>query len=144
MIGKTRPLRRVFPNHPTRLNFFEVFWNRTRNALSKTFVTRVPGQQQKKERSIMKRALVASVLAFAFIGMTGGSALAQKKGAAKPAAGAADGKVKNYDFSGDNIEGELIKPDGEMVNTRKFAEHTSLIRVRQDFIREIVKSADNL
>jgi hypothetical protein len=111
--------------------------------LSKTFVTRVSGQQQKKERSIMKRALVASVLAFAFVGMTSGSAFAQKKGAAKPAAGGAD-KVKNYDFSGDNIEGELIKPDGEMVNTRKFAEHTSLIRVRQDFIREIVKSADNL
>ena len=92
----------------------------------------------------MKRALVASVLAFALVGMTTGSAFAQKKGAAKPAAGGDAGKVKNYDFSGDNIEGELIKPDGEMVNTRKFAEHTSLIRVRQDFIREIVKSADNL
>jgi hypothetical protein len=109
-------------------------------------VTRVPGQVQQKERSIMKRALVASVLAFAVIGLGTGNAFAQKKGAAKPAAGGADtgGKVKNYDFSGDNIEGELIKPDGEMVNTRKFAEHTSLIRVRQDFIKEIVKSADNL
>ena len=96
----------------------------------------------------MKRALVASVLAFALVGplsfVAGGSAFAQKKGAAKPAAGGTADKVKNYDFSGDNIEGELIKPDGEMVNTRKFAEHTSLIRVRQDFIREIVKSADNL
>jgi hypothetical protein len=100
--------------------------------------------QQMKERSIMKRALVASVLAFALIGIGGGSAFAQKKGAAKPAAGGTTDRTKNYDFSGDNIEGELIKPDGEMVNSRKFAEHTSLIRVRQDFIREIVKSADNL
>ena len=90
----------------------------------------------------MKRALVASILAFAVIGLGTGNAFAQKKG--KPADAGADGKVKNYDFSGDNIEGELIKPDGEMVNTRKFAEHTSLIRVRQDFIKEIVKSADNL
>ncbi len=89
----------------------------------------------------MKRALVASVLAIALASIGGGTAFAQKKGD-KPAD--AGGKVKNYDFSGDNIEGELIKPDGEMVNTRKFAEHTSLIRVRQDFIREIVKSADNL
>jgi hypothetical protein len=113
--------------------------------LSKIFVTRLPGQQQMKERSIMKRALVASVLAISLLGS--GSAFAQKKGgAAKPAATGGDtgGKVKNYDFSGDNIEGELIKPDGEMVNSRKFAEHTSLIRVRQDFIKEIVKSADNL
>jgi hypothetical protein len=95
----------------------------------------------------MKRALVATVIAFALALVGSNDAFAQKKGgAAKPAAGAADagGKVKNYDFSGDNIEGELIKPDGEMVNTRKFAEHTSLIRVRQDFIKEIVKSADNL
>jgi len=95
----------------------------------------------------MKRALVASVLAFAMIGLGAGSALAQKKGGGAKAGGggaAEANKVKNYDFSGDNIEGELIKPDGEMVNTRKFAEHTSLIRVRQDFIKEIVKSADNL
>jgi cytochrome oxidase Cu insertion factor (SCO1/SenC/PrrC family) len=92
----------------------------------------------------MKRALVASVLAFAMVGLVGaGSAFAQKKGA-KPAAADSGNKVKNYDFSGDNIEGELIKPDGEMVNSRKFAEHTSLIRVRQDFIKEIVKSADNI
>ena len=92
----------------------------------------------------MKRALVASVLAIALVSLGGGPAFAQKKGAAKPAAADAGGKVKNYDFSGDNIEGELIKPDGEMVNQRKYAEHTSLIRVRQDFIKEIVKSAEDL
>lgn len=91
----------------------------------------------------MKRALVASVLTIA-VAAFGGTALAQKKGKSPaPAAGGGE-KVKNYDFSGDNIEGELIKPDGEMVNSRKFAEHTSLIRVRTDFIKEIVKSADNL
>ena len=53
-------------------------------------------------------------------------------------------KVKTYDFSGDNIDGELIKPDGEMFNVQGFASHTSLIRIRQDFIREILKSAENL
>jgi hypothetical protein len=105
----------------------------------------MPGQQQ-KERSIMKRALVASVLVIAMGLIGNGSAFADKKGGAKPPAAdaGAGGRTKNYDFSGDNIEGELIKPDGEMVNSRKFAEHTSLIRVRQDFIKEIVKSADNL
>jgi hypothetical protein len=53
-------------------------------------------------------------------------------------------KVKNYDFDADDIDGELIKPEGEFVKVRKFAEHRSLIRVRQDFIKEIVKSAENL
>ena len=90
----------------------------------------------------MKRALIVSVLAMALFG--GGTALAQQKGKGGGDAAGASNKVKNYDFSGDNIEGELIKPDGEMVNTRKFGEHTSLIRVRQDFIREIVKSAEEL
>jgi uncharacterized spore protein YtfJ len=93
----------------------------------------------------MKRTLIVSVLAMALIGLSGGSALAQKKGKKEAGGGADTGqKVKNYDFSADNIEGELIKPDGEMVNQRKFAEHTSLIRVRQDFIKEIVKSAEDL
>ena len=53
-------------------------------------------------------------------------------------------KVKTYDFSGDEIDGELVKPDGDFLDTRKFASHTSLIRIRKDFIKEIVKSAEDL
>jgi hypothetical protein len=73
------------------------------------------------------------------------AALAQSK--AKPAASAAkvdDKKVKNYDFTGDEIDGELVKPDTDFIDTRKFASHTSLIRLRKDFIKEIVKSAEDL
>jgi hypothetical protein len=72
-------------------------------------------------------------------------AWAQKKGKAKPAKASSDGgRVKTYDFTGDEIDGDLIKPDGEFLDTRKFATHTSLIRIRKDFIREIVKSAEDL
>ena len=53
-------------------------------------------------------------------------------------------KVKNYDFEADNIDGELIKPEGEFSTARILAEHGSLIRLRTDFIREIVKSAEDL
>lgn len=55
-----------------------------------------------------------------------------------------DKKVKTYDFSGDTIDGELLRPDGDVVDTRKFANHTSLIRIRKDFIKEILKSAEDL
>ena len=55
-----------------------------------------------------------------------------------------DKKVKTYDFSGDTIDGELLRPDGDVVDTRKFANHTSLIRIRRDFIKEILKSAEDL
>ena len=53
-------------------------------------------------------------------------------------------KVKVYDFSGDTIDGDLVKPDGEVVDTRVFASHTSLIRIRKDFIKEILKSAEDI
>ena len=89
------------------------------------------------------RKLVGASIALLFIG---GVALAQP--APKPAPPAANqggnGKVKVYDFSGDTIEGDLIKPEGSTVDARDFAKHSSLIRIRKDFIPEIIKSAEDL
>ncbi len=59
----------------------------------------------------------------------------------KPAAG---GKVKVYDFSGDTIEGDLVKPEGTDMSVTDFAKHSSLIKIRKDFIPEIIKSAEDL
>lgn len=56
----------------------------------------------------------------------------------------AKAKVKVYDFSGDTIEGDLIKPEGSTVDARDFAKHSSLIRIRKEFIAEILKSAEDL
>ena len=53
-------------------------------------------------------------------------------------------KTKVYDFSGDTIEGDLIRPEGTTVDARDFAKHASLIRIRKDFIPEILKSAEDL
>ena len=53
-------------------------------------------------------------------------------------------KVKVYDFSGDTIEGDLIKPEGTNIDVGGFAKHSSPIRIRQDFIAEILKSAEDL
>jgi hypothetical protein len=77
------------------------------------------------------------VIMFAVLGLSG-VAYAQKKGEA------AQGKVKVYDFSGDTIEGDLIKPEGSTVDARDFAKHSSLIRIRTHFIPEIIKSAEDL
>ena len=82
----------------------------------------------------MKRNLVASILAGLFLSVAiPSNSFAQEKP-----------KVKTFDFSGDDIDGELVKPDGEFVDPRQFASHTSLIRIRQDFIKEIIKSAEDL
>jgi hypothetical protein len=66
-------------------------------------------------------------------------AMAQKapKGDTKP-------KVKVYDFSGDTIEGDLIRPEGTTVDARDFSKHSSLIRIRKEFIDAILKSAEDL
>ena len=79
------------------------------------------------------------VAVFALVSFTG-AAHAQEKGGDK----AGTPKVKVYDFSGDTIEGDLIRPEGSTVDARDFAKHSSLIRIRKDFIPEIVKSAEDL
>ena len=94
----------------------------------------------KRFAKILMAGLAVAALSVPAMGI--GDAVAQKKG--KKAKKASKNRVKTYDFSGDEIDGDLVKPDGEFVDTRKFATHTSLIRIRKDFIREIVKSAEDL
>jgi len=83
-------------------------------------------------------------LVFAIL-LISGTVLAQPKGQQpKGDNGGGNGKVKVYDFSGDTIEGDLIKPEGSTVDARDFAKHSSLIRIRTNFIPEIIKSAEDL
>ena len=94
---------------------------------------------------MMQKNLLAAAAALIIAGAFAGTALAQeKKGGGDKAAAAAAPKTKVYDFSGDTIEGDLIKPEGSTVDARDFAKHASLIRIRKDFISEIVKSAEDL
>ena len=83
--------------------------------------------------SVVAAVLVISIFA-------SGSAAAQDKKGDK----ASTPKVKVYDFSGDTIEGDLIRPEGTTVDARDFAKHASLIRIRTNFIPEIIKSAEDL
>jgi hypothetical protein len=84
--------------------------------------------------STSMRTLIGS---FALVALVSTASFAQPadKGASK---------VKVYDFSGDTIEGDLVKPDGTDLNARDFAKHSSLIKIRKDFIPEIIKSAEDL
>lgn len=92
----------------------------------------------------MRKLISALGSSFVLVVFVGGVASAQPapKGGDKAAAGNA--KVKVYDFSGDTIEGDLVKPEGSTVDARDFAKHSSLISIRKDFIPEIVKSAEDL
>ena len=94
-------------------------------------------------------------LAFALLTAVGLSpALAQDQPAAgaAPAAGAPGAagtgvqyKQKTvYDFDDDTVEGDLVRPDGEFVDSRKNAKHSSLIKIRENFIPEMLKSVEGI
>jgi hypothetical protein len=87
---------------------------------------------------------ILGLLTVALIIVIASPAQAQEKKAAAAADKPAAGKVKVYDFSGDTIEGDLIRPEGTTVDARDFAKHSSLITIRKDFIKEIIKSAEDL
>jgi len=81
---------------------------------------------------------VALIAALSFLGV--GIALAQQAG---------DDNVTYksktvYDFEDDNVEGDLQRPDGELVNSINKAQHESLIEIRKDFIPEMLKSLEDI
>jgi hypothetical protein len=48
------------------------------------------------------------------------------------------------DMGGENLEGEKVTATGSGWSAREFATMSSLIRIRKDFITEILKSAENV
>jgi hypothetical protein len=90
----------------------------------------------------------------------GGAAVAQqqqpkeqpapKPAAAKaPPAGAGEDSVQYraktvYDFEDDTVEGDLQRPDGELVDSMRKVKHSSLIEIRKDFIPEMLKSLEDI
>jgi len=90
------------------------------------------------------RKLVLVLATIASLAMLTTTALADDKKPAPAGGGDKGGKVKVYDFSGDTIEGDLVKPEGSSVDAREFAKHSSLIHIRTNFIDEIIKSAQDL
>ena len=92
----------------------------------------------------MKKLLSTFAVMALVLGVSSLALADDKKAAPAKGGGEGGGKVKVYDFSGDTIEGDLIKPEGSTVDARDFAHHGSLIKIRKDFIPEIIKSAEDL
>jgi len=100
--------------------------------------------------------LTIGILAFATLGFLGAASSAfAEDGTAKAGAGAAAAggggeentsyKAKTvYDFEDDMVEGDLQRPDGELVNSLGKTQHSSLIEIRRDFIPEMLKSLEDV
>lgn len=61
---------------------------------------------------------------------------------AQDAAGGGD--ATTYDFDDDLVAGDLVRPDGELLNVRRRGRRSSLIRIREHFIPEMLKSVEDL
>ena len=49
-----------------------------------------------------------------------------------------------YDFEDDLVEGEFVRPEGEYFSGDKRNRYNSLIRIRLDFVPEMLKSAEDI
>lgn len=90
------------------------------------------------------RKLIATFVALSFLSI--GSAFAQdKKEGDSGGKGKTEYKKKTtYDFEDDMVEGELLKPEGDVLSARKRGKTSSLIKIRENFVPEMVKSVDDL
>jgi hypothetical protein len=49
-----------------------------------------------------------------------------------------------YNFDDDMVEGALVKPDGLRIQGEQHGKTSSLIKIRSDFIPEMIKSVEDL
>jgi len=56
----------------------------------------------------------------------------------------AGANATTYDFEDDLVQGDLVRPDGENLAVRRRGARESLIRIREHFIPELIKSVENL
>ena len=102
----------------------------------------------------MRKGLLA-LFALGALGLAGGAAGAQN--APAPAAGGATpggaaagvqvgGNARNqeFNFTDELVQGQLVRPDGETTRVRRRGPGISLIRIREHFVPEMLKSVENL
>jgi hypothetical protein len=53
----------------------------------------------------------------------------------------AQGGVTVYDFDDDNVDGEVLRPEGANLASRGRVKHASLISIRPHFLRELINMA---
>ena len=100
----------------------------------------------------MKELIIGFAL-FGAVAITGAASRALAAPAAgggdQAAAGGGDDNVQYkaktvYDFEDDTVEGDLQRPDGELVDSMRKVKHSSLIEIRKDFIPEMLKSLEDI
>ena len=90
----------------------------------------------------MTKRLVIIAMMAALVGIA--IPAAAQEGGAPAGGGGGGGDTTTYDFEDDLVQGDLVRPDGENLMVRRRGARESLIRVREHFISELLKSVENL
>jgi hypothetical protein len=87
----------------------------------------------------------SSITAFLAVTLFATTAAAAPEGGAGDADDAArkgdKGGVTVYDFDDDNVDGEVLRPEGANLAARGRVKHASLISIRPHFLRELINMA---
>ena len=91
-------------------------------------------------------AFAAAATLFASVGLAHADEVntAAERDRTRCAAAKAEGRMCQIDIEGVTVESDRPSATGEQVTIRDWVDHKSLIRIRFDFIAEILKSADDL
>ena len=103
----------------------------------------------KLAKTLMTLVTLSAGLAGVALAQEAAKPAAPPRATAAPAGGGADDndqyKAKTvYDFEDDMVEGDLQRPDGELIDSVRKAKHSSLIEIRKDFIPEMLKSLEDV
>ncbi len=63
---------------------------------------------------------------------------------ALPVVAQEDANVTAYDFRDELVPGDRARPDGEVLQARLRSSRPSLIRIRQHFVPEMLKSVEDI
>lgn len=87
----------------------------------------------------------AAAISFATVMLLASTAYAEPEAGGNDADSAAfageDGGVAVYDFEDDNVDGEVLRPEGANLSSRGSLKHASLINIRPHFLRELINLA---
>jgi len=93
------------------------------------------------KRSLLPVLVVSGVLfsSAAFAQETGGGERATAN-----VTGSGATRTQEFNFTDELVSGQLVRPDGDATRLRRRGAGISLIRIREHFIPEMLKSVENL
>ena len=88
--------------------------------------------------------MLKKMLVFTAAFLFSATAYAAPEDADAAAMSGTDGGLTVYDFEDDDVDGEVLSPEGANLSSRGRSKHASMITIRPHFIPELIKMANDI